>query len=112
MTNYSENCDKTLVRAFPTLNANNIVKSWQIEVVYSYPTAGYATTNEPLRRKYQHIEKVEHLNKTINQFTKTELLAFFNNGQYDSIFDSTYESLFSPLKELKDTSFDIDTLAD
>lgn len=112
MVNYSQNTDKTLSRAIPILNENGIVKTWELEVVYSYPSVGYATSNEPLRRKYQHTEDVEYLNKTPYEFTKTELLSFMNILQYDSVFDSTYESLFFPPVIIKDTSFDINSLSE
>lgn len=109
---YSANTDKTLSKAIPTVNENGIVKSWELEVVYSYPAAGYTTTDAPLRRKYSETEEVEYLNKTPQEFTKTELFSFLNITQYDLVFDSTYESVVLPPKETKDTSFDLNSLAD
>lgn len=109
---YSANTDKTLSKAIPTLNENGIVKSWELEVVYSYPAAGYTTTDAPLRRKYSETEEVEYLNKTPQEFTKSELFSFLNITQYDLVFDSTYESVVLPPKETKDTSFDLNSLAD
>jgi hypothetical protein len=112
MAKYSENCDKTLSKAVPTVNANGIVKSWELEVVYSYPGIGYSTTDAPLRRKYSETEEVEYLNKTPEQFTKSELFSFLNIAQYNLVFDSTYESVVNPPTETKDTAFDINSLAD
>lgn len=109
---YSANTDKTLSKAIPTVNENGIVKSWELEVVYSYPAAGYTTTDAPLRRKYSETEEVEYLNKTPQEFTKSELFSFLNITQYDAVFDSTYESVVLPPKETKDTSFDLNSLAD
>lgn len=109
---YSANTDKTLSKAVPTLNENGIVKSWELEVVYSYPAAGYTTTDAPLRRKYSETEEVEYLNKTPQDFTKSELFSFLNITQYDLVFDSTYESVVLPPKETKDTAFDLNSLAD
>lgn len=109
---YSANTDKTLSKAIPTVNENGIVKSWELEVVYSYPAAGYTTTDAPLRRKYSETEEVEYLNKTPQEFTKSELFSFLNITQYDLVFDSTYESVVLPPKETKDTSFDLNSLAD
>lgn len=109
---YSANTDKTLSKAVPTLNENGIVKSWELEVVYSYPAAGYKTTDAPLRRKYSETEEVEYLNKTPQDFTKSELFSFLNITQYDLVFDSTYESVVLPPKETKDTAFDLNSLAD
>jgi hypothetical protein len=109
---YSANTDKALSKAVPTVNENGIVKSWELEVVYSYPSVGYDTTDAPLRRKYSETEEVEYLNKTPQEFTKTELFSFLNITQYDAVFDSTYESVVLPPKETKDTSFDINSLAD
>jgi hypothetical protein len=109
---YSANTDKTLSKAIPTLNESGIVKSWELEVVYSYPAAGYKTKNAPLRRKYSETEEVEYLNKTPQDFTKSELFSFLNITQYDLVFDSTYESVVLPPKETKDTAFDLNSLAD
>lgn len=108
---HSANTDKTLSKAIPTVNENGIVKSWELEVVYSYPAAGYTTTDAPLRRKYSETEEVEYLNKTPQEFTKSELFSFLNITQYDAVFDSTYESVVLPSKETKDTSFDLNSLA-
>jgi hypothetical protein len=112
MAKYSENSDKTLSKAIPTINANGIVKSWEIEVVYSYPADGYITTDTALRRKYNETEQVEYLNKTPQEFTKTELFSYLNISQYDMVFDSTYESVVLPPTETKDNSFDLNSLAD
>jgi hypothetical protein len=112
MARYSENSDKTLSKAVPTVNANGIVKSWELEVVYSYPATGYATTDTHLRRKYNETEQVEYLNKTPQEFTKSELFSFLNISQYDMVFDSTYESVVLPPTETRDTSFDLNSLDD
>lgn len=112
MAKYSETCDKTLSKAVPTLNSNGIVKSWELEVVYSYPAAGITTTDASLRRKYSERENVEYLNKTPQEFTKSELFSFLNIAQYNLVFDSTYESVVFPPTETKDTSFDINSLSD
>jgi len=112
MAKYSENCDKTLSKAVPTVTESGVVKSWELEVVYSYPAAGITTTDAPLRRKYSETENVEYLNKEVSDFTKTELFSFLNIVQYDAVFDSTYESVVLPPKETKDTSFDLNSLAD
>jgi hypothetical protein len=112
MAKYSENCDKTLSKAVPTVTTNGIVKSWELEVVYSYPAAGITTTDTQLRRKYNETEQVEYLNKTTEEFTKSELFSFLNISQYDMVFDSTYESVVLPPTETKDTSFDLNSLED
>lgn len=112
MAKYSENSNKTLSKAVPTLNVNGIVKSWELEVVYSYPTVGFSTTDTPLRKKFNETEEVEYLNKTPQDFTKSELFSFLNIAQYDMVFDSTYESVVLPPTETKDTSFDLNSLSD
>lgn len=112
MAHYSKNCDKTLSKAIPTVREDGIVKSWELEVVYSYPAEGYDTTDAPLRRRYEGIEDVEYLGKTPQEFTKSELFSFLNIAQYDLVFDSTYESVVFAPTEKKDTSFDISSLSD
>ena len=112
MAKYSENSDKTLSKAVPTVTTNGIVKSWELEVVYSYPAAGNTTTDTALRRKYNETEQVEYLNKEPQDFTKSELFSFLNISQYDMVFDSTYESVVLPPTENRDTSFDFNSLSD
>jgi len=112
MANYSANTDKTLSKAVPTVKEDGTVKSWELEVVYSYPAAGFTTTSAPLRRKYSETEDVAYLNKTPQQFTRSELFSFLNITQYDAVFDSTYESVVLPPRETKDTSFDLNSLSD
>ena len=100
MSHYSKNCDKTLSKAIPTVREDGIVKSWELEVVYSYPGEGYDTTDAPLRRRYEEIEDVEYLGKTPQEFTKSELFSFLNIAQYNLVFDSTYESVvFAPTEK-------------
>lgn len=112
MAKYSENADKILSKAIPTVRADGTVREWELEVVYSYPGEGYATTDKPMRRRYSEREDVGYLNKTPDQFTKTDLLNLMNIMQYDMVFDSTYESLNTPPTEFKDGSFDVNSLAD
>lgn len=114
MAKYSETCDKIISKAVPTVGENGIVKSWELEVTYSYPAAGVNTTDGHLRRKYKETEDVAYLNKTVGEFTKSELFSFLNISQYNLVFDSTYESVVLPPAEVitKDTSFDINSLAD
>ena len=51
MAHYSANADKILSKAIPTVREDGIVKSWELEVVYSYPAEGYETTDAPLRSR-------------------------------------------------------------
>ena len=74
MAKYSENCDKTLSKAVPTVTTNGIVKSWELEVVYSYPAAGITTTDTALRRKYNETEQVEYLNKEPPRFHQVRVV--------------------------------------
>lgn len=112
MAKYSENSDKSLSKAVPTVKADGTVREWELEVVYQYPKAGYVTSDTPMRRRFSEREEVSYLNKTPEQFTKSELLGFMNLTQYDMVFDSTYESLHAPATETKDTTFDLNSLAD
>lgn len=111
MTNYAENSDKFLSKAIPTVKTNGIVKKWEIEITYSYPAVGYSTSDTPLRRTYSDTENVEYLGKTLEEYTKAELLNLANLSQYNLIFNSTYESVVLPPKEIRLDSFDINTLA-
>jgi hypothetical protein len=112
MAKYSENADKILSKAVPTVKADGTVREWELEVVYSYPGEGYTTTDKPMRRRYNEREDVAYLNKPPEQFTKSEILGFMNITQYDLVFDSTYESLNSLATESKEGNFDVNSLAD
>lgn len=111
MHKYSQNSDKTLSKAIPTVDENGIVLKWELEVVYSYPATGITTTDAPLRRKYNETELVGYLNKKTSEFTKSELFSFMNIVQYDAVFDSTYESVVLPPTETRQDNFDLNTLA-
>lgn len=113
MAIYSDTCDKTLSKAVPTVDANGLVKSWDLEVVYSYPAASdTGNTDTPLRRRYEEKEDVAYLAKAPEAFTKSELFSFLNIGQYNLVFDSTYISLNFPPEETVVNDFDFSALSD
>lgn len=105
---------KTLKKAAPVVsNEDGVVKSWDIEVVYSY--AGDATANPPLpawKTTYSENENVEYMNKTVDQFTKSELIGFMSPMIENSIFEAHYESQNLPAKEERVGDFNINSLAD
>lgn len=103
---------KTLKKATPVIRkADNIVKSWDIEVVYSY--AGDAAQDLPAwKTSYSENEDVEYLGKTADQFTKSELIGFMNPQIENAIFEAHYESQNLPAKEERQGDFDLNSLAD
>lgn len=112
MAKYSENCDKVISKAIPTVNSEGIVLSWEIEVTYSYPASGITTTDTQFRKKFETKEDVEYLNKTVDDFTKGELFSFLNIAQYNMVFDSSYESVVLPPVQTRYDSFNINLLQD
>jgi hypothetical protein len=98
---------KTLKKATPTVRAaDNVVKSWEIEVVYSY--AGDEVNNLPAwKTSYSENEDVEYLGKTVDQFTKADLLGLLNIPQLENIFESHYDSMNAPPTETRLSNFDI-----
>lgn len=107
---YAQNSDKVISKAIPTVTSEGIVKSWEVEITYSYPAEGYTTTDTPLRKKFNLNEDVMYLNKGVNDFTKAELLSFANLAQFDAVFDSTYTSTVLPPTETRHADFDINSL--
>lgn len=103
---------KTVKKASPTVRtSDNVVKKWDIEVVYSY--AGDPANNLPAwKTTYSESEDVEYLGKTVDQFTKTELLGFMNPMIENHIFEAHYEANNLPATENRVSDFNISNLAD
>lgn len=96
----------TLKKATPKVRtADNVVKSWDIEVLFTHTRADKTTWS----RSYPHTEDVEYLNKTTSQFTKAELLAFMPN--MDVIFDAHYAAHNEPPTEERISDFNLNDLA-
>ena len=52
------------------------------------------------------------MNKTVDQFTKTELISFMNPQIENAIFEAHYEANNIPAKEERQSDFNINSLAD
>jgi len=97
---------KTLKKAIPTVNnETGVVTKWDIEVVYTADVDGWKTT-------YSHQEEVEYLNKTVDQYTKSELIAMMPANYSNHIFHAHYEAHNIPPKEDRVGNFNINDLAD
>jgi hypothetical protein len=97
---------KTLKKAQPTVRtADNVVKQWEIEVIYSHTNADGKTWT----RAYPHTEDVEYLNKTTSDFTKAELIGFMPSNM-DTIFDAHYDAHNTPPTEERVSNFSINDL--
>ena len=82
---------KTLKKAEPTVRvADNVVKQWEIEVLYSY--AGNDSDLPAWKTSFSETEDVEYLNKTVSQFTKSELVAMMPPNIENHIFEAHYEA--------------------
>lgn len=102
---------KTLKKASPLVRtADGVVKQWEIEVVYSY--AGDEAAGLPAwKTTYSEREDVEYLGKTVDQFTKAELIGFMNPLMENSIFEAHYEAFNLPAQEERTSNFDINSLS-
>tara|TARA_R110000772_G_scaffold9921_5_gene32168 strand:- start:2008 stop:2349 length:342 start_codon:yes stop_codon:yes gene_type:complete len=105
---------KTLKKATPTIrSSDNVVKSWNVEVVYSY--AGDATADPVLpawKTSYSETEDVLYLGKTADEYTKSELIGFMNPSIENHIFEAHYESQNMPATEERKQDFDFSALPD
>lgn len=103
---------KTLKKATPVIrNEDGVVKSWDIEVVYSY--AGDEEQGLPAwKTTYSENEDVEYMNKTVDQFTKSELIGFMSPMIENHAFEAHYESQNLPAKEERVSDFNVNSLAD
>ena len=98
---------KTLKKATPNVRTgDNIVKSWEIEVIYTHTRDDASTWT----RDYSHTEDVEYLNKETIDFTKAELIGFMPSNM-DVIFDAHYEAHNTPPTEEKVSNFNLNDLA-
>jgi hypothetical protein len=90
---------KFLSEATPTVRtADNLVKSWDLKVTLSYN--GFA-------REYGENVNVLWQQKTVDQFTKADLLGLLNISQLENIFESHYDSMNAPPTETRLSNFDI-----
>ena len=97
---------KTLKKATPTTRIiDGVVKEWNIEVVYTSTENGWKTS-------YTHKEEVEYLGKTVNQFTKSELLAMMPAVYDNHIFSAHWEAYNVPPTTEKVDNFDLSNLPD
>lgn len=99
---------KVLKKATPTVRtSDNVVKSWEIEVVYTHTREDGTTWS----RSYPNTESdLEYLNKTPTDFTAAELIDMMNPNM-DTIFDAHYEAHNLPATEEKVASFDLNSLS-
>jgi len=102
---------KTLKKAVPTVRtSDNVVKRWDIEVVYSYD--GDLENDLPAwKTTYSESEDVEYLGKTVNQFSKSDLIGFMNSNIENHIFEAHYEANNLPPTETADANFNINSLS-
>ena len=94
---------KTLTKATPTVDLNNKVIKWDLEVEY--------VKNEYVS-KFHKVAEVE-ATKAPEAFTKAELWELVNESHLDAVFESQYVSTHSthaPLESRVD-GFDVDSLA-
>jgi hypothetical protein len=97
---------KILKKAQPAVRiSDNIVKSWDIEVLYTYTRPDNTTWS----RSYPHTEDVEYLNKLPSAFTKSELIGFMPPNM-DVIFDAHYDAHNTPPTEQKISDFNLNSL--
>jgi len=93
---------KTLTKAIPTVNADNKVIAWDIEV--EYERNDYKSTFN---------KNVEFDGtKETSAFTKAELFEAINETHLDAVFDSQYESVVNaPVStDTKVDDFDVNSL--
>lgn len=99
--------EKMLKKATPKVRtSDNVVLSWDIEVLFTHTKSD----GKKWSRSYPHTEDVEYLNKTTNNYTKSELLSFMPN--MDVIFDAHYEAHNLPPVDERLSNFSLNDLAD
>lgn len=99
---------KTLKKATPTVRtADQVVKKWDLEIIYSHtPESG-----QTFSRTYSvRGEDVEYLEKTVDQFTRAELIALSSDNM-DAVFESHFITATAPPpQEEKVESFNLNSL--
>lgn len=95
---------KDLSAARPTVNADNKVTKWDIEVQY---------TLEDYSSTYMVQKDIENPSKTPDQYTRAEIFGFVNKDHLDMVFESQYTSVklaSDQPSERKVSDFDISSL--
>lgn len=93
---------KTLTKATPKVRkADGVVLEWEIEVLL-------VSTENGWKKKEREREEVGYMGKTVDQFTKTELLEMVNVN--DHVFDAHWEAHNTPAKDERIDDFDINSL--
>lgn len=104
---------KTLVNATPTILVDTtIVQEWYVEVLYEF--AGEEENNLPAWSiTYSYTTDVIELDKTINQYTKQELINMIPLEYENRIFHDHYEAFLrvNNIKSEKINDFSIDQLS-
>lgn len=105
---------KRLKRATPTIRTQDgVVKSWEVEVEYSY-AGDPAATNPALpawKTTYSDSKDVESEGRVATDYTQAELIAMLSPIIDNRIFDTQYEAFNLPAIENRITDFDISTLS-
>lgn len=105
---------KTLKKATPTIRtADNVVKSWEVEVEYAY--AGDPDATDPAlpawKNTYSERKDVEDEGRVATDFTQAELMAMLPSVIDNHIFEAHYEAFNLPPAEERISDFDISTLS-
>lgn len=81
---------KTLKKATATIRKeDSVVVSWEVEVIYAFEGD---ETNPAWSTTYSVEEDVEYLEKTQEQFTKSDLIALISPVHDNHIFHAHYEA--------------------
>jgi hypothetical protein len=100
MTQYT--ATKTLVSAVPRVRTeDNVVLSWDLTVNFEHN--GWS-------RDYPHTHDVTSLNKTVNDFTQSELIGYLPPVM-DLVFDSHYITFNLPSTEETLADFDVNSIS-
>ncbi len=100
---HTENATKTITKAIPTVDLDDKVIKWDVEVEYSL--------NDYVSKFNKSVE-VE-ATKAPASFSKAELWELVNETHLDAVYESQYVSTQIPVEptEVKVDDFDIDSLA-
>lgn len=90
--NYADKAKKYLVKAIPTINENNIVTQWELELSYTYPHPDDVdNTDTILIKNFSEVVDVSSLDKKLSKYRNADIINLMNISQFDNEFNSEYQ---------------------
>jgi hypothetical protein len=100
---HAEQAQQQWIAAKPKVNEDGKVTAWFVE--YEYKLNSFTHV-------FDEFKKIKNPSKTPSEYSKQELLEFFDKNHWDDMFNKKYEIFIKPTqKEEVDNTFDVNSLS-